>query len=143
MALVLCDDGAKIALERLVNKETDTGTDLDLVLKLYSNDVIPDGDDEIGDYDELTASPYTDYADKLLTGATWNSAVTGDPTYILYSAVQTFTFDYDGSALPIYGYYITNKAEDTLIYAERFTAAPLSISVSGDNINITPRIEAS
>jgi hypothetical protein len=57
-------------------------------------------------------------------------------------AQQTFTMGTPGTTNTIYGYYITDSAETTLLGAERFSTAK-SMLVNGDAIKITPKLTLS
>lgn len=133
MTLVVPNSGEALILEVLVNKSAQEN----LRLKLFSNNLTPVEATVIGDFTEASGSGY---ADKLLTGATWNAAVLGAPSYITYPA-QTFTFS--GALGNVYGYYIVGNTSAALYWAERFTSAPINIASAADTITITPRLEAS
>lgn len=131
MALVVPNVGEAIMLENIVNKTTAEN----LVLKLYTNDYTPvEGSTDT----DFTVASGNGYADKTLTGASWNAATAGDPSFITY-AKQTFTFT--GALGNVYGYYMVQATSGDLVYAERFTGAPYNIVNNGDKIEITPRIE--
>jgi len=131
MALLVPDEGEVEILSRTLNKSA-TG---DVVLRLYTNDETPDEDSVIGDFTDAAAAGY---APITLTGASWTIATVTNTTTASY-AQQTFTFT---GAETVYGYFITNSADDTLIYAERFTSAPFEIPSDGGEIRITPTIVA-
>jgi hypothetical protein len=54
-------------------------------------------------------------------------------TYDPGAQVWTFT----GALGNVYGYYITDAAETTLLWAERFTGAPFNVQNNGDTITVT------
>ena len=124
MALVLCNGGELIALKALVNN---TAQSTDLTLCLYQSNTTPAEADTLATYTEAT---FTGYSSKSLAGASWN--VAANP--ITY-AQQTFTSTAGSQSQSVYGYYV--KAGANLIYAERFSDGPYSITNNGDVINVT------
>ena len=109
-----------------------------LLLRLYSNDRIPSKTDTIANYTEVV---FSGYAPKLLTPSEWVIAIddlTGN--YLATFAQQVFSFD---DLVTVYGYYITNHAGTSLLLAERFTTAHVTLPQGqGGNIKITPTIGA-
>jgi hypothetical protein len=61
----------------------------------------------------------------------------GQPATAAY-AQQTWTFT-AGSAVTVYGYFITDTTTGLLLWAEAFTAAKV-VQNTGDQIIITPQI---
>ena len=137
MALNVVTTGANRALENLVNK---TAPD-NLVIRLYKNNVTITNASVVGDF---TVADFTGYASTgtagavTLTGASWGAASGGSIAY----AEQTWTSSAGSQSSPVYGYYITNAAGTTLIYAEAFAGAPYTIVNNGDAIKVTPTITA-
>lgn len=124
-----------VAEERILELFLNQG----LVLKLYSNDIIPAEDNTSGTFIEVAGAGY---ASKALSFNEW--AITpGDPTVGLF-AEQTFAFTGVTSGPgTIYGYYVV-ASDGVLMWAERFAAAVVPFSpVNGSQIIITPRFEAS
>lgn len=85
----------------------------------------------------FTEANFTGYVAKTLTGGAWVTTQ-GDPTTGTY-AQQTFTSTANQAAQVIYGYYVCRASDNALIWHERF-AGPLTISLNGDTIQITPTI---
>lgn len=129
MALLFPDTGENLALEMIVNKTAAQN----LVLKLYTSNTTPGESDTAGTYTEATGNGYSSIT---LTGASWGAAAAGSIAY----AQQTFTFT--GALGNVYGYFCTQAASGTLVYAERFTDGPYNIANNGDQIKITPTITA-
>jgi hypothetical protein len=132
MALNFPDTGENIALEALVNKTAPQN----LVLRLYQNNITPSDTDTAGTYTEAT---FAGYSAATLTGASWNAASGGS---IAYSSQLAFTRSTTGSPQSIYGYYVTQATSGILVYSERDSAGPFSITNENDAIRITPTITA-
>jgi hypothetical protein len=128
MAIVLTDTGKQKALEYLVGKNPTTES---LILRLFSNDVDPEEEDIYDNYTEVTVA--NGYAAKGLSLAEWSVAA-GSAVY----PQQTWTFT--GAAGAIYGYYVATATTNDLIFAERFSGAPYTVSTDGDIINVTLNI---
>jgi len=81
------------------------------------------------------------YAPIQLTPANWVITEASDITTAEYNMDLSFYF---GGASSVYGYYVTNNildnASTTILWIERFNAAPFSIPSGGGTITITPRI---
>jgi hypothetical protein len=135
MALVLADVGADLILGTFFNSTAQQN----LKLKLYATDVTPADTDTHASYTEATGG---DYAAKTLTNNSWTITSGNDPSDAVY-AEQTWTFT---GALTtngtIYGYYVTNNAENVLVYAERF-ASTFTPANNGDQLKLTPKFQLS
>ena len=131
MAINVPDTGENLALEMIVNKTAPQN----LVLKLYSNNITPSDTDTAGTY---TESVFTGYSAITLTGASWGAASGGSIAY----AQQTFTCSGAGSET-CYGYFVIQTTSGTLLYSERGTGVPFTITTIGDNVKVTPTITAS
>lgn len=131
MALLVPNVGEAELLKRMLNFSAADNC----VLKLFTNDVTPAEGDTVATY---TEADFAGYAAATLTGASWS--VAGDPTEASY-AQQTFTRSSTGTAQSCYGYFVTNLAGTILLWAERFTDGPYTVTNNGDNIKVTPRIQ--
>lgn len=131
MAINVPDVGENLVLEMIVNKTAPQN----LVLKLYSNNITPSDTDTAGTYTEST---FTGYSAITLTGASWGAASGGSIAY----AQQTFTCSGAGSE-NCYGYFVVQATSGTLLYSERGTGVPFTITTVGDNVKVTPTITAS
>ena len=131
MAINVPDVGENLALEMIVNKTAPQN----LVLKLYSNNITPSDTDTAATYTEST---FTGYSAVTLTGASWGAASAGSIAY----AQQTFTCSGAGSE-NCYGYFVIQTTSGTLLYSERGTGVPFTITTVGDNVKVTPTITAS
>jgi hypothetical protein len=100
-------------------------------LKLYTNNITPGETDVAGTYTECTLGGY---AAIDLTAASW-TITQGAPTSAAYPQ-QTFTFT--AGTASVYGYFVVGAVSGTLLFAERFTSGPYSITQNGDQIRVTP-----
>jgi len=125
-----CNGSKAIVLANALNKTAPQN----LTLRLYKNNVTPaDGDNvNASGYTEATFTGYTSIG---LTAASW-VITTADPAVASY-AQQTFTSTLDQTPMAIYGYYVT-RADGSLMFAERFSDGPYTISTNGQTIKITP-----
>jgi len=133
MALVVPDVGEVIMLQNITNKVAPE----QMIMRLFVNNITPSESDVIGTFTEASGFGY---AAITLLGATWDTPVSGDPSYIPYPK-QAYTFT--GALGDVYGYYMERATTGDLLYAERFLGAPYDIQNNGDKIEITPRIELS
>lgn len=139
MAFVYSNSGEKLLLDAAVGKVA-AGN---LKLKLFQNNYTPI---HTSVHSDFTVATFTGYTTATLTMASWNAGVAGtgvgtalaNKASIDY-AQQTFTMGTPGTTNTIYGYYITDSAETTLLGAELFTT-PKSMLVSGDAVKITPKL---
>lgn len=129
MTLLVPNASEVIIMENFLNKSAPQ----DLVLKLFSSNTTPTEGDLVGDYTETVGGGYSDVA---LVAASW-TVTPGNPTTAVYPE-QTFTFT--GAAGNVYGYYVVQAVSGALMWAERFTNAPLNIQNNGDEIRITLQI---
>lgn len=128
MSLLLPNEAQTYILNLLLNQN--------LKLKLYSNNVTPVVTDTVASFTEVTGGGY---AEITLTFANWTVTL-GPPAVAVYNSFQDFDFTgVTGGAGTVYGYIITNNAEDLLLWAERFPTVPLS-PINGSQIRIKPRI---
>lgn len=129
MTLLVPNASEVIMMENFLNKTAPQN----LVLKLYSSNTTPAETDTVAAYTELSGGGY---ADINLVAANW-TVTPGNPTSAAYPE-QTFTFT--GAAGNVYGYYVVQAVSGALMWAERFTNAPLNIQNNGDEIRITLQI---
>ncbi len=128
MSFTTLQAGQLFILQALTQKEI-------LRLKLYSNDKIPNKLDGSTAYNEVI---HPDYATKLLTPTEWVYDIddlTNDYTATFAEQVWTFS-----TPVTAYGYMITDYLGTTVIMAERFPTAPVSLTGPNDKIKVTPII---
>lgn len=107
----------------------------DLMLKLYSNNIIPSESD--------TAATYT-----VVSGGGYANITLDDGDWTTLDGVSTqpqVQFNFTGATdapTTIYGYYVVN-ADNVLMWAERFSESVVPfVPTNGSSIKITPRFEA-
>lgn len=126
--LVVANEGELVLLGWTLR---DTSVTDDIKLKLFRTDVTPSATSTVASFTEAN---FTDYTEKTLSRGSWGAPTTVSGKASSTYADQSWTA---GSAQTIYGYYVTNDAEDTLLWAEKFdTARSLGI---GDTLVITPK----
>lgn len=107
-----------------------------LVLRLYKNDVTPGSTMTLADYTEAT---FTGYASVTLSSGDW--VITSPyPAMAAYSSGVPFTCAATTSET-IYGFYLTEVNSSTLMWSERFDAAPRMMTYPNDALTIKPRIQ--
>jgi hypothetical protein len=110
------DQGLVRLLERM--------TAADLVYRLFTNDVDPDQDTELGD---LTEQVGDGYAAVTVEAADWTlGSVTAHIGTLIAGPIS---FTPTGSAWTIYGYYVTDVAGTELLAVGRFDGAPITQAV--------------
>lgn len=129
MSLTLANVGEVELLKRALNFSA-TGN---VNLHLFASNTTPAEGDTVATYTEASASGY---AIKTLTGTSWTISTSSGVTTASYGA-QTFTFS---AAQVVYGYFVTNAANDILLWAERFDSAPYNIPSGGGSVQVTPKI---
>lgn len=129
MTLLVPNASEVIIMENFLNKTAPQ----DLRLKLYSSNTTPAEADLVAAYTETVGGGYADVA---LVAANW-TVTPGNPTSAAY---PEHTFAFTGAAGNVYGYYVVQAVSGALMWAERFTNAPLNIQNNGDEIRITLQI---
>lgn len=126
MAIVFTNAGELIALRNILNNQAPQT----LELRLFSNNKVPAKTDVTADYTEVTGFGY--------------SAVTLNPGDFVYTpgdpstaAYPQITFTFTGAAGPIHGYFVVQQTSGSLIFANRFANAPITVLNNGDEIRIT------
>lgn len=104
------------------------------VVKLFMNDIDPDGDTVLGDLTELDTPGYA-ASDAIAWGAPFindlgNAEVVGDTKQFTCSGAEAGNI--------AYGYYVTNAAGTVLKYAERFTN-PRPMELANQATLVIPR----
>ncbi len=126
MSLLVPNTGEAALLNLILGKAT-AGN---LVLHLYTNDVTPGETNTVASFTESTAAGY---ASKTLTASSWTVATADGVTTATYAA-QLFQYT---AAETVYGYYVTDAAGTTLLWAERFTET-FTAGSSGGGLYLTP-----
>lgn len=137
MALRAPNEG-EIALLKAMLNHTSAG---DPKLHLYHSSISIDEDTVWSDANSQECDE-SGYALTTLTGTSWTvSEGAGDVVTAEY-AEQTFSFSSQASAITVYGYYVTNNSDDTLLWIEEFPTGPYTLPATGGNIAVTPKIIA-
>lgn len=105
-----------------------------LVLKLFTNDIVPRDDDDNLSYAEASGFGYSPIT---LDGQEWKGEK-GPPVSIQY-AKQVFSFT--GPLGKLYGYYLVQEKSAKLMWAERFADGPYHVVYAGSKIEVKPRLE--
>lgn len=109
----------------------------DLVLRLYCNDYWPSIDSTVNDF---TESKGFGYAPIVMSGSKWRVENGPHAPRLTHDLVRwTFT----GMAGKHYGWFATLGFDGPQVMGERFTGkeTPYEILVSGDHIEIDPKID--
>lgn len=130
MSLVFSNLGDTLALGNLINK-TANGN---LHLHLNTNNYAPVKTSTVSNFTESTA---TGYSLATLTGASWVIATDGSNNTVATYPEVTFTYT---AAESVYGYYVTDAADTTLVYAEQFGAVA-NVPSGGGSIKVTPTVQ--
>lgn len=104
-----------------------------LIYDLFINDYTPTLDSTLGNFNRAVWSGYAPIQVPLANWTTENVAAhlgTLIATDILF-------FNTSPSPVSVFGYYVKDSTDSTLIAAARFDLAPVPIAV-GDNISVTP-----
>lgn len=106
---------------------------------LYKNDPTIDRTVTVATF---TIATYTGYAAQGAAG--WAASTIDGSNRATSNATQlTYVFT-GGTAEDIYGYFVSNSANPTggnpVLWAERFSMAPIHLAVAGDAILLTPNL---
>jgi len=133
MALLSPAEGEMTMLDNILKTTTPEAQ----TLKLYTNNYDAVNGSTAANFTECAISGY---AAKSLVRATWNAAVSGNPSYSQYSAAQTFNFTGTGAVV---GYFIIGATSGKVYWAERLYATTGQTFNNGDSLTITPKITLS
>jgi hypothetical protein len=131
MTLRIPNVGEGNMLEMIVNKTAPEN----LILKLFTSNTTPADTDTASTYTEAS---FTGYTAKTLTGASW-TVTTGAPSEASF-AQQSFTSSASQTAQTVYGYYVIQTTSTELMWSERFTDGPYTVTNNGDEIRVTPKL---
>lgn len=132
MALIVANSAELFILGYILNKQVPE----DIDIRLYVNDYIPTEADTVANFIEAVGGGY---AKIELSPAQW-AISPGNPSVAQHPQVSwTFT---GGSVGQVYGYYVTRRTSNDLVWAERFTNGPYNIQSANDQIRVTPRLTA-
>lgn len=111
-----------------------------LHIRLYGNAHTPTDSDSVSAYTEIVGGGY---AAIPLTFANWSIAQ-GSPITATYNTAVAWTFNGIINAPgSVYGYFVTNDTDGSLVWAEEFPSGVIPFSpVNGSVITVTPLITA-
>jgi hypothetical protein len=132
MAVVVPDASEIRLLELMLNVTSQDNP----VLRAYTNDHTPSASTAFGDITESTVSGYSAIT---LTPGSWTITTDGSSFAVASYPEQTFTFS---ATETIYGYYVTNSANDTILWLERADFAPASITTLPGTFSVSPIFKA-
>lgn len=132
MALLTPDVGEVQLLKYMLNAATPDN----VKYHLYTNNKTPAEADVLSQF--TSSASATGYNGPLtLTGSSWTLGTSSGTTTATYA---TITFSYTTTET-VYGYYVTNNAATSLLWAEVFNSgSPFQIPVGGGTVNVTPKI---
>ena len=125
MPPILTYTGRDYLLDKIVNKNIQ----MDSMLHLYTNNLIPTKKNTINEYSEPVISSYTP---RILYGIWWDSK-----GKIKRTVEIDVTFEFSNKIGNVYGYFVSENG--ILLWAERFTDGPYDVE-QGDIIKITQEI---
>jgi len=120
-----------------LNMATNGWNGINRRLHLFTNNYTPTVTDTLASYSEAT---FTGYATQNITG--WGAPTIAAHVGAIQAASRTFTRTATGTTQNIYGYFVTNAGDTTLLWAERDPNAPIPLTNNGDSYTVTPRITA-
>lgn len=133
MPIVVPDIGERALLEMLVK----TASPPDFEMLLYSNNYTPVESSVAGDFTIHAAAGLN--VVKTLARASWGTASTSAGVTSIAYPQQSWQ-NTSGSTQNVYGYIVRVSGGGSLLWAERFSSAPIVLADS-DYIFITPRLE--
>jgi len=104
-------------------------------VRLFKNDITPDEGDVIGDYTEADFDGYGSYKT-----AVYGTPATSSGTSFVVGGSLFWQHDGGATSNTIYGYYVTQNDDTTLLRVERF-GTPKTMAALSDIIHVIPRME--
>ncbi len=130
MALKVPDPSERALLDALTGSTLLTGCHV----RLYKNNYTPVDATVVGD---LTAADFQGYSQANLASPA--AATTVSNKAVTSWDQVTYTKGAGGTGNSIYGYYVVDSAGN-LLWAERDPAAPVDMSVDGNQYKVTPKL---
>jgi hypothetical protein len=125
MAIVVPDASELVLLERIF-----TG---DEVMRLFVSDTTPGATTVLGDFTECTCGGYSGH---VIMESDYTVETDGDNGKASLAQIDFVMTDNGDPDETVYGYYVTNGAGDTLLFAERFSSS-VSLPSGGGTISVT------
>lgn len=123
---IVVPDAAELALLNRIFTGDET-------MHLFVNDITPGAATVLGDFTECTC---TGYAAEAMVSESYTVHTVGDNGQADYVQIDFVMSDNGDPDETIYGYYVTNDAGDTLLFAERFSSSVVLPS-DGGTISVT------
>lgn len=130
MSLILCNNGKISLLSSFDAQQSAT-----LKLRLYQNNYTPVEGSVLGDFTEATFSGYAQATPLVAVDITGPD---GTNRWTITWSQCSWTKN-GATGNQIYGYYVLNAANQVL-FAERFGAAPIDMTVNGNHLQLTPKL---
>lgn len=124
MPIVVPDDGEVALLRRMLKPAA--GDDLALHLRLFANNIVPNRETVIGDVLEST---FAGYASKPLLPTGWGAPQSVGGVAQMVWAAGFLSWLASAGTQTVYGYYVTDAADATLLWIERFPSPQLVTTV--------------
>jgi hypothetical protein len=105
-----------------------------LTLKLFINNITPADADVVAAYTQCADGGYAGVTNVGFTAATLNGSNQGQ---VIAPAI-TWTFTFSVGGFTVYGYYMTDPADSTLVLAER-APSPFTVTAAGQTYTVTPK----
>lgn len=105
-----------------------------LVMKLFSNNFTPVATDTLGAFTVPADTGLLLGKTPVFAVATLNGLNEGE----LIAPTLTWTASFSAGALTIYGYFVYDPADNTVVYSER-AVAPFPVTAAGQTYSVTPR----
>lgn len=109
-------------------------TDENYILKLYTNNITPQDNDQAGSYTEAT---FTNYLARTLTRVLWNASVQVSSKAETSYGPGPESWTCGATGQTVFGYYVTGSGSSVVLWAERFSTS--RVLADGDVLNITPK----
>ena len=135
MANKIVVDTGKLWITKIAVTNGNAKLDTNVKIRLFANNYTPVQASVIGNFTEIA---YTGYAAVTLSGAVDGGIDANDRDTWTW---PTVTFQCTSSAgLPVtaYGYYVTDSANTTVLWAERFSTAQV-FTTNGDGFTVPPQ----
>jgi hypothetical protein len=132
---VYTQDSLKLSFELLLDGSINTLGDW--YLALYDNNYTPDVTSAPGNFAETTLGGYAQIAQPI-GNWTISTTATGAKAVML---TAVFTFTPGGTGDSLYGYYLVDGGDLTILGAERFTGAPINITVAGGTLTVDVELD--
>lgn len=115
MSLIVPDEGEQVLIRRMLKPAV--GDDLALHLRTFQNNLIPNKETVIGDVVEST---YAGYAMKPLLPSGWATPIEVGGVAQMTWAAGFLSWLATAGTQDVYGYYVTDNTDTTLLWIERF-----------------------